>query len=198
MDYNELKGSVERIQLPPAAQARIIANCRRAENTEEIIMEKHWSMKKAVLMAAAVVLCLTVGVSAAGRSGAFRDIVRWDGAVTGQVYEQATDEIAVTAAADGEELAVTVEFLNPDAAPYREEETLAVGRYQITDSAGKVLAEGEGGEAAAIVDGTAQLRIPLTGLPVGEYRLAVAAFIGEKKADQPLEIRGGWSCTFSK
>ena len=30
------------------------------------------------------------------------------------------------------------------------------------------------------------------------WRLTVAAFIGEKKADQPLEIRGGWSCTFTK
>jgi len=37
----------------------------------------------------------------------------------------------------------------------------------------------------------------LDDLASGEYRLMINAFVGSKKADQPLVISGTWECGFS-
>ena len=147
--------------------------------------------KWVILILAALLLC---GAAAAG--GRFKDVVRWDGAVTGTVYEQATEELRMEARMEQGELTVQVRFLAPDDMPYAELDTLRLGEYQVVDAAGEVVAQGEGCDPAVIADGMAELRLPLAELPGGSYRLQVSGFVGEKQADQPLPILGAWECGF--
>ena len=159
-------------------------------------MEKTGSQVRRPVAAAAVLalcICLPMAGVAAGNSGFFRDVMRGT-AVVGTEYEQATAEIAVDADFDNGKLTVTANFLIPDAAPYRECEELAVGSYRIMTGNGKIAAEGEKSENAAITNGQAVMRIPVEALNPGEYTVRIDAFIGSKKADQPLTLKGYWEC----
>lgn len=201
MEFGDLKKAVEKLELSEEMQARIIQNCRLTAASEK---EKNTMKKKGIFhfgkptVATVLCLCVTVGAAtAASQSGWFRDIINWNGAVIGTAYEQATNEIAVTATAVGDELTVTAALLTPDAAPYRELKTLGMGEYQIVDLSGAVVVAGESTEPVEIVDGAAKLRLSLDGINSGNYKLLVSSFVGEKKADQPLQISGSWECDFT-
>ena len=149
------------------------------------------------LIAAALVLCIGLPVGmAATNTGFFRDVTNWQGAITGTVYEQATNEIAVTVTTEADTLTVEADFRNPDTAPYRALETLALGKYQILNADGAVLTEGERSEPAAVADNGAALTVPFDAAP-GTYTLVIENFVGGSKADQPLPITGHWEITFS-
>lgn len=200
MRPEELKQSVETVEMSEEMQARIIRACRRAaeEHKEETTMKKKTGFRFGrTAAAAAVVLCLCISVAAAGQLGGFRDVVNAFGAVVGTTYAAEAGEIAVSAEVTGDMLAVTAVLANPDAAPYRECEHLGIGAYRIVDAEGKTVAEGVGEDFAAIVDGEVSLSLPLPKLAAGEYQLLVSAFVGEKKADQPLPITGSWVCGFA-
>lgn len=150
-------------------------------------------MKKrlSVLIAAALITTLCCATAFAAVSGGwFADVKNSFGAVTGTEYHNATEEIAVTAEAESGLLTVHVTFLAPEQFPYRETESLRIGEYTIADRSGNET------DAAPIVNGTAQLTIPIGELPAGEYTLHITSFIGEKKAEQPLPIYGDWECGF--
>ena len=153
---------------------------------------KNW-VRQPVAVAAVLAMCICLPFAgvAAGNSGFFRDVMRGT-AVVGTEYEQATAEIAVDADFDNGELTVTANFLIPDAAPYCECEELAVGSYRIMTGDGKIAAEGEKSENAAITNGQAVMRIPVEVLNPGDYIVRIDAFIGSKKADQPLPLKGHW------
>ena len=201
MEFEALKRSVERIEMSEEMQNRIVGNCRAAAVCKRgkiaINNRENVSVKKIVTIAAVVALCLCASVVAASRCGCFKDVANWTGAVTGTKYVQATNEIKVHAAAERGVLTVTAEFLAPDVVPYREQEALSVGAYQIVDASGDVVDEGEGDDFAELVDGKAVMTVPLGGLADGTYRLQIQSFVGTKKADQPLEISGAWECAFS-
>ena len=126
----------------------------------------------------------------------FRDVMRGT-AVVGTEYEQATDEIAVDVDFDNGELTVTANFLIPDVFPYRECEELAVGSYRIMNGDGKIVAEGGKSENAAIINGQAIMRILVEALSPGDYTVQIDAFIGSKKAEQPLPMKGHWECALT-
>ena len=157
----------------------------------------NFTFKKAVSIAAVIALCLCASVAAANHFGAFRDITSWTGAVTGTEYVQATNEIDVSATVEQGVLTVTAVFLSPDTAPYHEEESLRIGRYQIVNASGKVVADGEGDAFVEIVDGVAVMPLSLDGTNRGTYTLRIHSFVGSKKADQPLNISGDWECVFT-
>ena len=149
------------------------------------------------LVAAALVLCIGLPVGmAATHGGFFRDITNWQGAITGTVYEQAVDEIAVTVTPDAGALTIEADFVKPAIAPYFTFETFALGAYEIRDAAGEVVAEGEGSEPAAVADGGAVLTLPFAADP-GAYTLVIESFTGGSKADQPLPLTGHWECDFN-
>ena len=195
MDMLRLKESVRSIAMPADMRHRI------AVNSKKILMEDR-NMKKAgnwfgrpVAVAAMLVLCICLPIAgvAAGNSGFFRDIMRGT-AVVGTEYEQATAEMAVDADFVNGELTVTANFLIPDAIPYRECEELAVGSYRIMTGDGKIAAEGEKSENAAMINGQAVMRIPVEVLGSGVYTIQIDSFISSKKADQPLPLKGYWEC----
>lgn len=150
-------------------------------------------MKKrlAVLIAAALITTLCCATALAAVSGGwFADVKNGFGAVTGTEYHNATEEITVTADAESGLLTVHVTFVSPDEFPYRELETLRINEYTVADRSGTKT------DAVPIVNGSAQLTVPVNDLPAGEYTLHITSFLGEKKAEQPLPIYGDWEYTF--
>lgn len=149
----------------------------------------------------AAVLCLSLSATALAATGVlqghFRDITNWQGAIVGTSYEQATDEIGMNATVNGNELTALATFFIPQDFPYREIEKLGIAAYRIVDANGKVVKEGAA-EAAEVVSGQAAVSIQLDNIDSGSYKLIVTAFVGEKKAEQPLNISGNWECPFSK
>ena len=194
MEINKLKDTAKTIRMPGDMRARIAENTARA-----LAQEKRGAKAKRPAVIAAVIaacICLCAAGAAVGSAGFFRDIVRADGAVIGTAYEQATEEIAVSAQTEGDVLQVEAIFLAPDRAPYREIDALRIGVWKITDDSGSVAAEGKNTVAADITGGRAEFEIPLEGLKSGAYALRIDAFTGESKADQPLGISGAWECAF--
>ena len=203
-----LKKKMEEIKMTGAMQERILQNCLKEtekERTDLSMMEKknnkRW-FQKPLAVAAAFALCLTLGsvtaLAANGRlEGFFKDITDWRGAVTGTTYEQATDEITVNVIAEAGVLKVEAVFVEAEKAPYFEVEQLAIGKYQVIDVNGDIVAQGDAGESVLVQDGQADLTLDVEELPEGQYTLQLQSFIGSKKADQPLSINGNWECEFS-
>lgn len=222
MERNLLKEEIQTIQMPAAMQARILENCRSAEEKEIAYMEntnkmnditdiKNMGAKKQsrrgnkwmriATAAAAVALCLGLGgvtvMAASGKlEGFFADVTRWDGAVVGTTYENATEEIEVSASVSGDSLIVDAVLLKADEAPYAYLDSLGVQAYSIEDAAGNVVAEGISYESGSITDGKVSVKLPLDELEGGNYKLIITEFTGAKKAEQDLPIKGYWVCEF--
>lgn len=204
MELKNLHEAVNKIELSEEMQERIIRNSYR--KMEEHTMYKNKTpnfFKKPLLAIAAFALCLcltsvTVMAATGKLQGFFKDITRWDGAVIGTTYEQATDEITLNTVSVSDELTITAEFVNPTAAPYRCLDTLGIKKYEIIDTNGKVVVKEKSAEPAEIIDGKVTFAIPVDALASGNYRLVVNKFVGNSKADQPLIINGTWECDFSR
>ena len=206
MDYEKLKSAAEAITMPEEVKWRIIRNCKKqiTRSRKEPAMNtsrKNAFFKKPAAVIAAVILCLSLSVSAVAASGvvkgSFRDILNWQGAVVGTSYEQATDEIGMNVTVNGDELTVLATFADPQMAPYVYTERLGIAAYSIVDVNGKVVKEGAA-ESTEVVNGQAAVTIKLDNIDSGSYKLIVTAFVSEEKADQPLNINGHWECTFRK
>lgn len=151
-------------------------------------------------VAAALAICVILPVAAMAASGNlkgfFEDVTDPFRTVVGTSYEQATDEIDVTASVDGAQLIVTATFVDPEMPPYSESERLSIAAFQILDAEGNAVVEGSA-ESVEVSNGQAAIGIPLDDLASGSYTLAVSSFVSEKKADQPLSLSGSWKCSFS-
>lgn len=217
---NQLKNQVKQIKMPEETKKRILEHCNEKLTSEmekkqmkNITVNENASkrknmaskFKKPAMIAAALAVCLCMtGITAMAASGKlegyFKDKVNWSGVITGQTYEQATEEVEVTARLKEDVLVVAVKLLDAAKAPYTEIGTLSLGEFQILDGAGKVVSGVEESALEAVVfeDGQAELVIQAEGLADGAYTLQISSFVGEKKADQPLEIKGSWECEFVK
>lgn len=165
-------------------------------------MRKVNNRKPMVAAASLVVLLCATGVTALASSGKiggfFKDIVRWDGAVTGTTYEQATDEVELSITEVADELTIELTMLQPNVAPYSVFDTFGIAEYKIVDINNKTVLKGEASDMAEIVDGKGIVHIPLEYIPSGKYKLIVTELIGSAKADQPLVMSGTWECEFVK
>ena len=201
MDFGNLKTSIEKIEMSKEMQARIIKNCclLASYKTEEFTMKKRINNRfmKPIAIAAVLTLCM-VAAGAASHFGMFKDITNWSGAVTGTEYVQATDDIQLNVSATEDNLAITVTLLTPDTLPYSELETVSFCSYKIVDLSGQVIFQGKNSDFFHIIDGTANISIPLNEIENGSYKLVVDAFSGAKKADNILRISGSWGCEFTK
>ena len=187
MDFYGIKENVEAITLPEDSRRRICQNLNhRKEHTN---IKKQY--RKPLTIAAALVLCLALplGAAAADKLGHFRDILGWNGAITGTAYDNATDEIEVTAKTEGDNLLVTVRLLMPEKAPYREVEALALGSCYFTDEAGDRIAELSGTDAFPLLGNTHTFQLRQI---EDAHTLHIESFVGSKKAEQDLVISGEW------
>lgn len=218
MERNLLKEEIKEIKMPRAMQERILENCRNtvAEEKENDFMAKNISADankqsakkrtgrkwtRIATVAAAVTLCLGLGgvtvMAASGKlEGFFADVTRWDGAVVGMTYEQATEEITVSAMVSGDSLVVDAVLLKAGDAPYAFLDGFGVQMYHIVDAKGDVIVEGICSEAVEITDGKVSVELPLDELESGSYTLIITEFVGTAKADQDLPVKGYWECEF--
>ena len=202
MDIKDVLRDIKDIEMPDDMQERIIRNCYRA--MEESEMNKKTTGKKmrkpmVVAVSLAVCGCITgiTALAATGHlQGFFKDKTRWDGAVVGTTYEQATDEINVSVASGEGAITLTAEFVNPKAAPYGFISEFGITDYTISDANGNVLVKNGKTAMTAISEGKAEFVIPADNLGKGDYSLNISQFTGGSKADQPLPINGQWVCGF--
>ena len=205
MEIRELSQKVREIEMSQEMKERIMKNCQNEleKNRKSL---NYRVFRKPVAAAVSMFLCsCLVGVTALAATdttgklqGFFKDIIRWDGAVTGTSYEQATDEINMSVISVSDELAVMVEMVNPNIIPYKVFETFGIEDYEIVDENGKVVIEGDTTEFAKIVAGKTTIVIPISELTGGDYKLVVSGFVGSAKADQPMVLNGTLKCEFTR
>lgn len=204
METNKLVEKLNEIEMPKEMQDRMIRKCymemeKKAMSKNRI---KHF-FKKPMIVVASLTLCFCLtGITALATTGKlqgfFKDIIRWDGAVTGTSYEQATDEIEVSVVTDSDELIVSANMVNPQNVPYSLFETFGIESYKIVDMSEHVVAEGKVAEMAELIDGKATVIISIDTITSGNYKLVIEEFIGSAKADQPLVMSGTWECEFTR
>lgn len=200
----EMVKKVKEIEMPKEMQERILKNCYK--KAEENSMNKNrtkLSFGKMMAVAASLVLCLCVtsvtALAVTGKlEGFFKDITRWDGAIIGTSYEQATDEVEINIIDASDEFTVEVKLLKPENPPYISFEMLGVAKYEIVDEDGRVMREGNASEMVRIEGGKAYVKLPLETDTKGEYKLKITELIGSSKADQPLLVNGTWECIFNR
>lgn len=152
--------------------------------------------------AAAIALCvcmtgITVLAATGVLQGFFKDVFNWNGAVVGTIYENASDELNVTADYENGKLIVTIKAVDPSMAPYSEMETIRLKSYKIVDASGNVVVDNQSSNPVELQNGEAVIAISQLSDYEGEYQLLISEFEGGKKADQPLPISGEWECSFS-
>ncbi len=206
MEYELLKTAAKNIRMSNEQKKCIAENCKaRIEEEMEarpVKQKKGGYLRKPAAALIGCVICLSLSVTALAAKGSlkgyFRDIKNPWGAVVGTAYEQATDEIAVSAEVQGKKLVVRAAFVEPQMMPFRVWKNLGIAAYQITDGNGTVVQEGKTEELAKVAGGTAAIPISLDGLRTGSYKLIITAFVTAEKAEQPMQISGYWECAFVK
>lgn len=190
--------SLRKIEMPEDIKKRIIEKCYN-ERQEKTV--KKFYRKPALLAATlAVVLCLgavTAFASSEKLQGFFSDVFGWNGAVTGTVYENATDEVEVNAILEDGVLTVEANLLKKDEAPYLYLDVLGIGDSKIIDSEGEIILEVASSQKVEVKDGKAVVELACEELLPGEYSLVIDEFIGGAKAEQDLPIMGTWECAVS-
>ena len=196
MDKKIFVNKIKEIEMPKDMQQRIIENCYI--ETEKKSMK---TIKRPMVAVAsfAICVCLT-GVSALAAigklDGFFRDIKRWDGAVVGTSYEQATDEVELNIVEVSDKLVVEITMVNSNTAPYSFFEILGIKDYRIVDANDNVIVENKNLEMSVISGDKIYINVPLENVDDGEYTLMVNELVGSAKADQPLVLTGTWECDF--
>ena len=199
-----IRQELTQIPIPCELHSRCVIGMDKAETYRkgQIIMLK--SHKKIVAAVAALVLTVSIlgrgAVFADSIRGFFSDVTRFDGAVVGTEYHNATEEIAVTASADDHSIIVNAQFLYPKDAPYAFISEISLEKITLTDGSGSILMQFEKSSATSISNGEAQVSIPLDGRTLDaneEYILYFDTVVGHAKAEQPLPMDGNWSCTIS-
>ena len=188
------------IEMPEDMQARILRNCYRNMEGKKMNKNTKGMLKRPMIAVATLALCLCVtGVTALASTGKlqgfFQDITNWNGAVTGTIYEQATDEVELEIVDAKDYLMVSITMIKPDMAPYNSFETFGVESYQIVDKDGNVVDAGRT-EPAEVVGDKVNVAISLENFAAGEYKLIVTKLVGNAKAEQPLVVSGIWECEF--
>ena len=169
------------------------------------------TMKRTLALVAVLALCIiTVTMSPLANSikGFFSDIVRFDGAVTGTKYENATNDIKVdvlelTSEYGNVIIPLDLTFENPTEAPFPYIQEVAVSEYKILDSNNKEVIKtkvsAEDGDKGTVSDGKVLVNLSLNDakLKSGEqYTIVIDKMYGLSKADAPLHIIGTWKCNF--
>ena len=171
------------------------------------------TMKRTLALVAVLALCIiTVTMTPLANSikGFFSDIVRFDGAVTGTKYENATNDIKVdvlevTSKNGNVIIPLDLTFENPTEAPFPYIQEVAVSEYKILDSNNKEViktkASAEDGDKGIVSDGKVLVNLSLNDAKLKsgeEYTIVIDKMYGLSKADAPLHITGTWKCNFTK
>ena len=182
------------------------------KNMEARTMSKpKFTIKRTMAIAAVLALCLVVVCMtplASSIKGFFSDIVRFDGAITGTKYENATNDIKVdvlelTSENGNLNIPLGLTIQNPTEAPFPYIQEIAVSEYKILDNNNKEIVKtklsAEDGDKGIISDGKVLITLSLDSKKIKsgeEYTIVIEKMYGLAKADAPLHITGTWKCNF--
>ncbi len=182
------------------------------KNMEERTMSKpKITIKRTMAIAAVLALCLVIVCMtplASSIRGFFSDIVRFDGAITGTKYENATNDIKVdvwelTSENGNVIIPLELTFENPTEAPFPYIQEVAVSEYKIFDSNNKevikVKLPAEDGDKGTVSGDKVLVNLSLNDAKLKsgeEYTIVIDKMYGLSKADAPLHITGTWKCDF--
>ena len=167
--------------------------------------------KRTLAIAAVLALCLvTVCMTPLANSirGFFSDIIRFDGAINGTQYENATNDIKidvleVTSENGNVIVPLELSFEHPTEAPFPYIQEVAVSEYKIVDSNNKEIIKtkvsAEDGDKGTVSDGKVLVNLSLNDAKLKsgeEYTIVIDKMYGLAKADAPLHITGTWRCNF--
>ena len=199
MVYKDLKKSVEEIKMSEETKKRIIRNCylKISDEEEYNIKKTDKTLKKLLPLVAVTVICvISAGVVIANHLRGFKDVTKGT-AIIGEIYEETTEMVKLNAEVK-DNLIVSAEFVDYTNPPYSYQEVIDINSYEIIDSFGKTVKEGSAKSISAFENGKVDFAIPLNDISAGEYKLIINEFVGSKKAEQNLPIKGVWKCFFVK
>ena len=164
----------------------------------------------AAILFCVISVCVCIPSIASSIEGFYKDVVRWwDGAVSGSEYENATDEIRITASKAVVEkgnavIPLEITFLemgNKEPYIYLTGGEVSLGDYHIADAEGNELYSKHGQQETSglLKDGTALFMQPLdihTLSKDTKYKLVIESIYGLQKAEQPLKMKGKWKCEY--
>ena len=169
------------------------------------------TMKRTLALVAVLALCIaTVAMTPLANSirGFFSDVVRFDGAITGTKYENASNDIKVDVLELTSEnrnviIPLDLTFENPTEAPFPYIQEIAVSEYKIFDKNNKEVIKtkvsAEDGDKGTVSDGKVLVNLSLNDAKLKsgeEYTIVIDKMYGLSKADAPLHITGTWKCSF--
>ena len=161
------------------------------------------TMKRTFAIAAVLALCIiTVTMTPLANSikGFFSDIIRFDGAITGTQYENATNDIKIDVlelTSENGEVIIPLEltFENPTEAPFPYIQEVAISEYKILDSGNKEIIKtklsAEDGEKGSVTDGEVLVNLSIDDAKFKsgeEYTIVIDKMYGLAKTDAPLHI----------
>lgn len=171
------------------------------------------TIKRTIALVAVLALCIvTVAMTPLANSfkGFFSDIVRFDGAITGTKYENATGDIKVdvldlTSENGNVIIPLDLTFKYPAKAPFPYIQEVAVSEYKIFDSNNKEVIKtklpAEDGDKGTVSNGKVLVNLYLNDAKLEsreEYTIVIEKMYGLSKADAPLHITGTWECSFTR
>ena len=162
-------------------------------------------LKRASTVAAVVTICAVTVVSAGAIKGMFKDVKRWDGAVVGTEYVNATNDIEMNISETKDEyISLDINFENPNKAPFAFIQEVAITDYKVLDNNDKEVLEVnstvENGIKGNVENGRILVKLPTNDkLTLNQdYRIVINTVYGLAKAEQPLKITGTWECEFTR
>ncbi len=191
-------------------------NLKEIKNMEENAMSKPKNrsiMKRTVAIAAVLALCIitaTMTPLANSIRGFFKDIIGFDGAITGTQYENATNDIKVdvlklTSGNGNVIIPLDLTFENPAEAPFPYIQEVAIAEYKILNSNNKQIVKSklsaEDSEKGTVNNGRVSVNLTISDIDMAsgeEYTIIIEKMYGLSKADAPLHITGLWECKFTK
>ena len=162
-------------------------------------------LKRASTVAAVVTICAVTVVSAGAIKGMFKDVKRWDGAVVGTEYVNATNDIEMNISETKDEyISLDINFENPNEAPFAFIQEVAITDYKVLDNNDKEVLEVnstvENGIKGKVENGRVLVELPTEDKlnTNQDYKIVIDTIYGLAKADQPLKITGTWECEFTR
>ena len=99
-------------------------------------------LKRVSTVAAVVTVCAITVVSAGAIKGMFKDVKRWDGAVVGTEYVNATNDIEMNISETKDDyISLDINFENPNEAPFSFIQEVAITDYKILNNNDKEVLE---------------------------------------------------------
>ena len=162
-------------------------------------------LKRASTVAAVVTICAVTVVSAGAIKGMFKDVKRWDGAVVGTEYVNATNDIEMNIFETNDEyISLDINFENQNEAPFAFVQEVAITDYKVLDNNDKEVLEVnstvENGIKGKVENGRILVKLPTNDELNSnqDYKLVINTVYGLAKAEQPLKITGTWECEFTR